>query len=36
MKDETHGRVPNDSESDDELWFFEFNEKGGDVLLKDV
>ena len=36
MKYETHGRVPNDSESYDEIWFLEFDEKGGDVLLKDV
>ena len=31
-----HGHVPNDSESEDELWFLEFDEKGGDVFLKDV
>ena len=27
---------PNDSKSEDEQWFLGFNEKGGDVFLKDV
>ena len=33
---EPHGHVPNDSKSEDEQWFLEFDEKGGDVFLKDV
>ena len=35
-EDEPHGHVPNDSESEGEQWFLSFNEKGGDVFLKDV
>ena len=31
-----YGHVPNDSESEDEQWFLGFDEKGGDVFLKDV
>ena len=36
IEDEPHGNVPNDSESEDEQWFLDFDEKGGDVFLKDV
>ena len=37
IEDEPHGRhVPNDSENEDGQWFSVFNEKGGDVFLKDV
>ena len=36
VEDEPHGHVPNDSESEDEQWFLGFDEKGGDVFLKDV
>ena len=36
IEGEPHGHVPNDSESEDEQWFLEFDEKGGDVFLKDV
>ena len=35
-EDEQHGHVPNDSESEDEQWFLGFDEKGGDIFLKDV
>ena len=36
IEDEPHGHVPHDSESKDEQWFLGFDEKGGDVFLKDV
>ena len=36
IEDEPHGHVPNDSTSEDEQWFFGFDEKGGYVFLKDV
>ena len=36
VEDEPHGHVPNDSKSEDEQWFLGFDEKGGDVFLKDV
>ena len=36
IEDEQDGHVPSDSESEDEQWFLGFNEKGGDVFLKDV
>ena len=36
IEDELHGHVPNDRESEEEQWFLEFDEKGGDVFLKDV
>ena len=29
-------RVPNDSESEDKQWFLGFDDKRGDVFLKDV
>ena len=35
IEDEPHGHVPSDSKSEDEQWFLGFNEKGGDVFLKD-
>ena len=35
-EDEPRGNVPNDSESEDEQWFSDFDEKGGDVFLNDV
>ena len=31
-----HGHVPNNSESEDEQWLLGFDEKGGDVFLKEV
>ena len=34
--DEPKGHVLNDSENKDEQWFLGFDEKGGDVFLKDV
>ena len=36
IEDEPHGHVPNDSESKDEQWFLGFDEKSGDVFLKEV
>ena len=36
IEEEPHGHVPNDSESEDKQWFLGFDEKGGDVFLKDV
>ena len=36
IEDEPHVHVPNDSKSEDEQWLLGFDEKGGDVFLKDV
>ena len=36
IEDESHGDVPSYSESEDEQWFLNFNEKGRDVFLKDI
>ena len=36
IEEEPHGHVPNDSESENEQWFSGFDEKGGNVFLKDV
>ena len=36
IEDKPHGHIPSDSKSKDEQWFLSFNEKGGDVFLKDV
>ena len=36
MEDESHDHVPNDNENKDEHWFLSFNEKGGNVFVKDV
>ena len=36
IEDVPHGHVPSYSESEDEQWFLGFNEKGGDVFLKDA
>ena len=36
IEDKPHSYVLNDSESEDEQWFLGFDEKGGDVFLKDV
>ena len=34
IEDEPHSYVPNDSDSEDEQYFLGFNEKDGDVFLK--
>ena len=36
VEDEPHGHVPSDTEREAEQWFIGFNEKGGDVFLKDA
>ena len=36
IEDEPYGHVPNDSESEDEQRFLGFDDKSGDVFLKDV
>ena len=36
IEDEPHGHVPRDSESEDEQCFLGFDEKSGDVFLRDV
>ena len=36
IEDKPHGHLPNDSKIEDEQWFLGFDEKGGDVFLKDV
>ena len=36
IEDEPHSHVPNDSDSEDEQYFLGFNEKDGDVFLKNV
>ena len=36
IEDEPHGHVPNDGESEEDQWFFGFDEKGGDVFVKYV
>ena len=36
IEDKTHDHIPNESKSEDGQWFFGFNEKGGNVLVKDV
>ena len=35
IEDEPHGHVPNDNESEDQQWLLGFDEKGGDVFVKD-
>ena len=36
IEGEPLGHVPNNSKSEDEQWFLDFDEKGGGVFLKDV
>ena len=36
IEDKPHGHLPNDGKTEDEQWFLGFDEKGGDVFLKDV
>ena len=36
IEDKPNGHLPNDSKTEDEQWFLGFDEKGGDVFLKDV
>ena len=36
IEDKPHDHLPNDSKTEDEQWFLGFDEKGGDVFLKDV
>ena len=36
IKDEPHGHVPSDRNSEEEPWFLGFNKKGGDVFVKNV
>ena len=35
IENESHGHVPNDSESEDEHWFLDFDEKGANLFLKE-